>query len=664
MNESRVRPEWLLSGLVSAALPEPPYVEKYRGAQPQSLDTLYDEKTNDAALDALQQRGVNLVYFRFFAGFGLEHEKSAMERARELITRIHARNMKAAALVSFGGVTLETLLLEEPDAHNWLQYTGDGKHAIAPASAGDPPPCPLSGERGNNGHGGAPSVRVRPCYNSENYLRAIERVCSLALDYGADLIHFDEIGYNPEPDTCRCPTCIAAFREFLRAQYGQQDEATRAAGQERFGHNSFTHVRPPAVDDGAAFRGPHDSPHEQEWIRFKIATLSQALERLGSHIRKRSPQSAVGADLFRDEGSAAEVLYGLSPGDHLPLIDVARVTSEIQPETDHSDGKGARDKRAKTKKRHEESTEPSLFGDAQAEPPRALRLEPAHEDAEAVATRVSAATAEFAARAFGVALERLTESGSPRWIFNRLSLGGSAQPGADFYAKIREHIAGAAPIASVALFQATSRIFGSLSECQIERRLQQALLEQRSAFDLLYETQFAWLPEYKCVVLASCESLSDAAVEALSRFVEGGGELIALGPAGVRDSWRRERPSAPLQALARGEAKSRVTLLPADAIDELLSRVRAHQLWNVESPSRAVSMAAYRKENRTLLLVANSGEPLRDVRVWVKAAGQPAHAVVYSESGRADLEVSTDNGTLHTTLPLLGKTALLEFVSQ
>ena len=54
-----------------------------------------------------------------------------------------------------------------------------------------------------------------------------------------------------------------------------------------------------------------DSPHEQEWIKFKAHTLAQSVSRLSRAIFKRNPQCAVGAELL--------TLPGIGSANRLPL---------------------------------------------------------------------------------------------------------------------------------------------------------------------------------------------------------------------------------------------------------------------------------------------------------------------------------------------------------
>ena len=298
MPEIKPRATWLAEisgGYVE--LPEPPQVQKYLGGQRTDVEAHYERSGSTPELERLKREGAALVSARFFSGFGLAHEKSEFERGRELCARAHDAGLRVAARVSLGWAIPETLIQEEPDSQNWMQLTHDGKAVW-----------------------GVASFQCRPCYNSEGWLRFVEKAAGLAVDGGADLIFFDGAGYSPTVRACHCPLCVGAFRDFLRVRYGSHDPATRAAGQARFGHNQFAHVRPPVESIASQIA----APHQQEWILFKIRTVTDALARVARVVRRLNPQCAVGADVFDTFFAAgSEYLFGIDPAQWLPLLDAA-----------------------------------------------------------------------------------------------------------------------------------------------------------------------------------------------------------------------------------------------------------------------------------------------------------------------------------------------------
>ena len=83
-------------------------------------------------------------------------------------------------------------------------------------------------------------------------------------DVHADQISFDNIMLQPEPESCRCPRCIAAFHDFLRKRYPDAASVRR-----RFGLPDVDWIVPNEWDnatqpDGLAVL---NDPVLQEWTR-------------------------------------------------------------------------------------------------------------------------------------------------------------------------------------------------------------------------------------------------------------------------------------------------------------------------------------------------------------------------------------------------------------
>ncbi|MFH0939016.1 MAG: hypothetical protein V1899_07030 [Planctomycetota bacterium] len=608
----QLRPNWVRqTGLISVVLPEPPVVQKYCGAQRTDVEEQYDMWLSDATLDSLSQNGVNLIWIRLFAGFGLQFEKSEAERAQDYIARAHSHGLKIAALISLGALVPETLLLEESECPNWLQINAAGWH----------PTCATPY-----------SFRARPCYNSENFLRYMERVCNQAMDFDADLIHFDDIGYNPEPDVCRCPICVAAFRDFLYKQYGAQEDRTQTAGQKRFGHNDFTHIRPPfltreilADQEQAAQVNGFDTPHIQEWIIFKAHTVTQALARFEIAIRKRKPECAIGADLFHSFGGNTDWLHGIDFDRQLPMLDMVRFVSTIDEGDDRAtDGAlstahcslftGHCSLLPRALKRAREApgqldlfaTETASDATTQEKPLGLLPTLVVSGTAARNASFLALARAMKTARAFNLAFEAadVKVMGAPRpsaadivdvetalglsLTFNPTGLSsigtGLIAPNLiasatllraylDFYLQHKQALLlGAQSLATVAVFCDTASLMFDHAETHSRFNwLLNLLLERNLGFEMLYSHQLAELSRFRCVVLSHSISLTDEQVLKFERFVSEGGGIVVLKNVGERDHWRRMRSQPALaallgkdytQAFQREVGKGRVVFVP------------------------------------------------------------------------------------------------------
>jgi hypothetical protein len=101
---------------------------------------------------------------------------------------------------------------------------------------------------------------------------------------------------------------------------------------------------------------------------------------------------------------------------------------------------------------------------------------------------------------------------------------------------------------------------------------EQVLIQDKIPFHIIFDRGLSELPEYKVLLLADQECLSDGNLQKIRAFVEGGGGLVATGATGDFDQWRRRRrPNGLAQALgfkggqaARGSfGKGRFVHLPA-----------------------------------------------------------------------------------------------------
>ncbi|MCY3021675.1 MAG: beta-galactosidase [Planctomycetota bacterium] len=672
--QTRARPHWISNtGLISVSLPEPPLARKYRGGQPGDMETRYERALADEALDALVRAGVTLVWLRFYSGFGLEFEKAESERGREFIARAHARGLKVAASVQLGLLVPETLWLEESECHNWLQVNPDGQHPWAGPDAGP--------------------AGVRPCYNSEGFLRYMERVCGLAVDCGADLVHLGNVGYNPEPDTCRCPICVGAFRDFLHQQYGSQEEQTREAGMARFGHTTFTHVRPPGVLHGArpVPDAAVDSPHEQEWIRFKVHTLTACLARLSRAIGRRNPQCTVSADLLRHADVWTEALSGVCYAEQLPHVDL------IAPSPAWRQGAFTADTQSSQRMTLEDFPEGLL-----EEPPQP--------------PRVSRETCRIvpglkAARAFGVAAETDVRDGdleinlACNLAFNPFGLGrlGNSDdpwvaPGGEeraaqdehaktlrayveFYKQHQALLLGGQSLRGIAVYHdAPSCMYDGAAGGEARRICEESLVGGWP-FEPLYPNQPGEMARYRCVLLAGCEHLADGVVETLTRYVEGGGGLVAIGDAGTRDEWGRVRavpalagllgPEYP-QAVRRAVGAGRVAYVPqaADvegALGALQFAAGEPAPWRVETESgRVISQAARAKSGALVLHLINvDAEPVRDVRCALACERQPQEVQPLAPGQAFEpLAFTWESGVARFTVGELARYALVQVTIQ
>src|SRR5208283_5046286 len=127
-----------------------------------------------------------------------------------------------------------------------------------------------------------------------------------------------------------------------------------------------------------------------------------------------------------------------------------------------------------------------------------------------------------------------------------------------FYRKNRELYTGSKDVATVAVLRSYPSITYDQAHVQLSTILvEQALIQARIPFNLIFDEHLAELARYKVLVLPESECLSDAQLEAIRKFVAAGGGLVATGQAGLYDQWRRLRVAPGLKGLIDSQPHAR-----------------------------------------------------------------------------------------------------------
>jgi hypothetical protein len=136
-----------------------------------------------------------------------------------------------------------------------------------------------------------------------------------------------------------------------------------------------------------------------------------------------------------------------------------------------------------------------------------------------------------------------------------------------FYRRWREFFVGTEDVARVALLRSYASIAYHQPSAQLSAVLaEQALIQARIPFDLVFDEHLADLSKYRVLVLPNSECLSDGQLASIRRFVENGGGLVAVGQSGLYDEWRRVRLRSGLDGLVDGQK-------PARGYEERVARV-------------------------------------------------------------------------------------------
>src|SRR5205085_11909465 len=79
--------------------------------------------------------------------------------------------------------------------------------------------------------------------------------------------------------------------------------------------------------------------------------------------------------------------------------------------------------------------------------------------------------------------------------------------------------------------------------------VEQALIQSKTPFDIIFDAQLANLSKYRALILPDQECLSDEQIELIRKYVQSGGGLVATEQTSMFDNWRRRRKTFGLRGV-------------------------------------------------------------------------------------------------------------------
>lgn len=450
------------------------------------------------AVARLKAAGVNLAIVNFHKGAGLKAESEDMAAARRFVELAHREGIKVAGYVG-ASMFYETFFAEEPGARDWMQVDENGR------------PNYYTSEQ---------SFRYMACRNHPGYQAFIRKVIEAGIrDAKLDMLHFDQMQWWVEPRSCRCKYCAEEFRQFLRTHYADSRQARL-----RFGFTSFDQVIPPPFGDATApiqVRDLHN-PMMQEWTIFRAWNLARRMGEYDAYIRQLNPN----AGLIGNPTMSPERNVGFAYG-----VDLEQLINHVDAvwSEEPSLPRWTADDRLLSQIRSFKAAR-SLGGtllvwenlgksDAYKKTPAELRL---------------ACSLAYNDANLGVV------AGSDTGYFE-------TSPDVKRYVRFfREHfkdLRHTRAVADAAVLRSFASIEFNPAESNFETVLaEQTLIQHKIPFGIIFDRQLAELDQYKVLVLADQDALSDAQITRIRRFVAEGGGLVATWNTSMLDEWRRRRP--------------------------------------------------------------------------------------------------------------------------
>jgi hypothetical protein len=495
--ENTFRPaRWLENGLIDAGGSHEPYIFLVRrGGGSRDAREVYERQQSEPVIRKLKEQGIEVFHTHLYKGFGMAAEKPEMEDAKRAAEVAHRYGMKVDTYIQWNTMMYETFFAEEPSAKDWIQRDIAGR------------PILLT-------YGYQQSYRYRPCFANQAYLDYLKKIVQYAvIEAKTDFIHFDNFDLNPEPDSCHCPSCVQGFRNRLKAKYSPRQR------KERFGFENTDFVNPPQWN----FQNPPQrmeiifDPAIQEWIDFRCQLMADALKQLALYAKSLNPEVAIEINPHGITGGNRAWASGI---DHARILKWTEVfwTEEQNPAGLSADG------RLITKIRSFKLAR--TFHN--------ILMTPFSDDSVAIAESL----------AFNQTIGYAGQDPIHPAVLKYIA----------FYRTNRDLFAATEDVASVAVLRSYPSIAYHNMRAQLAAVLvEQALIQTRIPFDLIFDEHLADMSKYKVLILPDSECLSDEQLSLIRRFVEQGGGLVATGPAGLYDEWHRLRVEPGLRGLVDGQ---------------------------------------------------------------------------------------------------------------
>ncbi|MDD4869202.1 MAG: beta-galactosidase [Kiritimatiellae bacterium] len=494
--ESLPRPSWLgKEPLIIVGNWDSMPIFRFRvGGNPVWQEDDYFREHTDEAVRKLKEMGVTMAVIHFYKAFGLVAEQEQMEDSKKLAALCKKYGIKVGVYVG-STVGYETFLAEKPEAEKWF----------VPDYLGEPVR-----------YGGTQTFRKRVYFMHPGYIKYMKRVLKIAIqDLKVDLIHFDNTSMQAQPQVFFHPLAIENFRKYLKDKY------TPEMLKRRFGHNEVRFIEPPKY---ARSPSAINDPLFQEWADFRCQQLADYYGEMEKYIRGLNPEVAV--ENNPHSGISGDNTIWSQGVDYPRLLSHTDIvwTEEGNKATVGKDGILI----SKIRTYKMASTLNNKIFTYTSESPLQM--------AEAMA---------YNRQCMGMVGGALAGYELPQEQRNYIK----------FYHKNFNHYKDIINVADVAVLHSYATMgFNNDRPYQSTFLFEQALIQAKIPFDVIFDHNLKDLSKYKVLVLADQECLDDEKLDLVRNFVRGGGGLIATEHTSLYTEWRQRKRDFGLKDLFNIEA--------------------------------------------------------------------------------------------------------------
>ncbi len=488
----------------------------------------YRREHTEETVKKLREFGVTMAILHFYKGFGLAAEGKYIEDATKLARLCHAQGIKVGVYVG-STVVYETFLLEKPEAQDWFVPDYFGRQVIYDHQ----------------------TFRKRVYFMHPGYREYIKRVLKVAVEeVRADLIHFDNTSMQAEPAIFQHPLAIEDFRRFLASKYSPE------ALEKRLGFRDPKFALPPKCDWPL---DTIDDPLFQEWTDFRCQTLARYYEEMAEYIHGLNPAVAVECNPHRGLSGVNTYWY--------EGVDYPRLLAHTQAIWS------------------EEGNEASVTPEGiLVSKIRTYRM------ATILHNRIFTYTGVSYGGPSGSEAQMKLEM-AEAMAYNRQCLGliggvlsvqklpEGARKYVEFYHRNFRLFRDVESAGDVAVLHSFSSLaFNNDRPYQSTWLFEQALIQARVPFDIIFDPHLRDLSKYRVLILPDQEALSDLQLNLIRAYVQDGGGLVATESTSLYTEWREVRPSLGLGDLFK-------TVQSASSAEEVAGQPEAGEN---RSPARPI----------------------------------------------------------------------------
>jgi len=227
-----------------------------------------------------------------------------------------------------------------------------------------------------------------------------------------------------------------------------------------------------------------------------------------------------------------------------------------------------------------------------------------------------------------------------------------------FFHKRRELLRDAKVVADLAILRSfPSQVFADRKHSELTYRVEQALIENRACFQIIYNQHLGDLGRYRGLVLAGCVAMSDGQIDEITRYVRSGGRLCLIGPVASHDQWMRKRKKPALDHLPPSAV---VRIAPDGDLLDLAGRVCDGKVSLSVEADVGLCTEVTDQAGRRLVHLVNyrAGDPARNVAIRLGLPkGRRVKAVTLAgptHENDLTLAFKQQAGTVSFTVPVVG----------